>query len=52
MTSETNPDFDFRFGYTGREQDDATGLMYYRARYYQELRIDSRMHVWVENQRC
>ncbi|NEQ42461.1 MAG: RHS repeat-associated core domain-containing protein [Leptolyngbya sp. SIOISBB] len=34
VTSETNPDFDFRFGYTGREQDDATGLMYYRARYY------------------
>ncbi|NEQ42469.1 MAG: RHS repeat-associated core domain-containing protein [Leptolyngbya sp. SIOISBB] len=34
VTSETNPDFDFRFGYTGREWDDATGLMYYRARYY------------------
>ncbi|NEQ42450.1 MAG: RHS repeat-associated core domain-containing protein [Leptolyngbya sp. SIOISBB] len=34
VTSETNPDFDFRFGYTGREQDDATGLMHYRTRYY------------------
>ncbi|NEZ61835.1 RHS repeat-associated core domain-containing protein [Leptolyngbyaceae cyanobacterium CCMR0082] len=34
VTSETNPDFDVRFGYTGRERDDATGLMYYRARYY------------------
>nr|WP_250564781.1 RHS repeat-associated core domain-containing protein [Adonisia turfae] len=34
VTSETNPDIDFRFGYTGRELDEATGLMYYRARYY------------------
>ncbi|MBE9136916.1 hypothetical protein IQ254_06825 [Nodosilinea sp. LEGE 07088] len=34
VTSETNPAFDFRFGYTGRERDEATGLMYYRARYY------------------
>jgi RHS repeat-associated protein len=25
---------DFRFGYTGRELDDETGLYYYRARYY------------------
>jgi RHS repeat-associated protein len=24
----------FRYGYTGREQDDETGLNYYRARYY------------------
>ncbi|NEZ56463.1 RHS repeat-associated core domain-containing protein [Adonisia turfae] len=24
----------FRSGYTGRERDDATGLIYYRARYY------------------
>ncbi|NEQ42443.1 MAG: hypothetical protein F6K00_02325 [Leptolyngbya sp. SIOISBB] len=31
-TSETDPAFDFRFGYTGREWDEATGLMYYRAR--------------------
>nr|WP_250566064.1 RHS repeat-associated core domain-containing protein [Adonisia turfae] len=34
VTSETNPNFDFRFGYTGRERDDAAGLMYYRAHYY------------------
>ncbi|MFG6102821.1 RHS repeat-associated core domain-containing protein [Leptothoe sp. EHU-05/26/07-4] len=34
VTSETNPDFDFRFGYIGRERDDAMGLIYYRARYY------------------
>ncbi|NEZ66600.1 tandem-95 repeat protein [Leptolyngbyaceae cyanobacterium CCMR0082] len=34
VTSETNPDLDFRFGFTGREIDEATGLMYYRARYY------------------
>ncbi|WP_348918053.1 hypothetical protein [Adonisia turfae] len=34
VTSEMNPDTDFRFGYTGRERDKATGLMYYRARYY------------------
>jgi RHS repeat-associated protein len=26
--------FDFRYGYTGREQDAETGLDYYRARYY------------------
>ena len=24
----------FHFGYTGRERDEATGLMYYRSRYY------------------
>ncbi|MDV3352054.1 peroxidase family protein [Leptothoe sp. LEGE 181152] len=34
VTSETNLDIDFRFGYTGRELDDETGLMYYRARYF------------------
>jgi RHS repeat-associated protein len=34
VTSETNPSFDFRYGYTGREQDEETGLNYYRARYY------------------
>ena len=34
VTSETNTDFDFRFGYTSRERDEVTGLMYYRARYY------------------
>jgi RHS repeat-associated protein len=34
VTSETNPDFDFRFGYTGRELDEETEMMYYRARYF------------------
>ena len=34
VTSETNPGFDFRFGYTGRERDQETGLQYNRARYY------------------
>ena len=34
VTSETNPDLDFRFGYTGREWDEETGLYYYRARYF------------------
>lgn len=32
-TNETNPAVDFRFGYTGREPDEETGLIYYRARY-------------------
>jgi RHS repeat-associated protein len=34
VVSQTNPAFVFRFGYTGREQDNETGLDYYRARYY------------------
>ena len=34
MTAETNPEVDFRFGYTGREFDEESGLYYYRARYY------------------
>ena len=34
VTSETNPGFDFRYGYTGRERDKETGLQYNRARYY------------------
>jgi RHS repeat-associated protein len=34
VISESNPAFDFRFGYTGRERDEETGLMYYRARYF------------------
>ena len=34
ITSETNPEIDFRFGYTGREFDEETGQYYYRARYY------------------
>ena len=34
VTDETNSDIDFRFGYTGRETDEETGLSYYRSRYY------------------
>jgi YD repeat-containing protein len=34
VTSESDPSFDFRFGYTGRELDAETDLMYYRARYF------------------
>jgi RHS repeat-associated protein len=34
VTSESDPTFDFRFGYTGRELDEETGMMYYRARYF------------------
>jgi RHS repeat-associated protein len=34
VTSESNPSVDFRFGYTGRELDEETGLYYYRSRYY------------------
>lgn len=34
ITSQTNPTIDFRYGYTGRELDEETGLYYYRARYY------------------
>jgi RHS repeat-associated protein len=34
VTGESNPNIDFRFGYTGREFDEETGQYYYRARYY------------------
>jgi RHS repeat-associated protein len=34
VTSESNSAIDFRFGYTGREFDEETGLYYYRSRYY------------------
>jgi RHS repeat-associated protein len=34
VTSETKQNFDFRYGYTGRERDEETGLNYNRARYY------------------
>jgi RHS repeat-associated protein len=34
VTSQSNANVDFRFGYTGREFDQETGLHYYRARYY------------------
>lgn len=34
ITSETNADVNFRFGFTGRDVDEETDLYYYRARYY------------------
>jgi RHS repeat-associated protein len=34
LLTQTNPNIDFRYGYTGRELDQETGLHYYRARYY------------------
>jgi RHS repeat-associated protein len=34
VISQTRPTAFFRFGYTGRETDLESGLMYYRARYY------------------
>jgi RHS repeat-associated protein len=34
VSAQTNAAIDFRYGYTGREQDRQTGLDYYRARYY------------------
>jgi RHS repeat-associated protein len=34
VISETHPEVEFRFGYTGREPDVETGLDFYRARYY------------------
>jgi RHS repeat-associated protein len=34
VVAQTNPAVEFRYGYTGREQDGETGLDYYRARYY------------------
>jgi RHS repeat-associated protein len=34
ITSQTHPNIDTRFTYTGRELDAETGLYYYRARYY------------------
>jgi RHS repeat-associated protein len=37
VKSETNPNVDFRYGYTGRERDEETGLDYYRTRYYDSL---------------
>ncbi|MEM7758756.1 MAG: FG-GAP-like repeat-containing protein [Cyanobacteria bacterium P01_A01_bin.40] len=33
ITIESNPNVNFRFGYTGREHDEETGLDYYGARY-------------------
>jgi RHS repeat-associated protein len=34
IVNQSNPSVVFRYGYTGREQDNETGLDYYRARYY------------------
>jgi RHS repeat-associated protein len=34
VQSQSNPSVEFRYGFTGREQDGETGLDYYRARYY------------------
>jgi RHS repeat-associated protein len=34
VQSQSNPSYQLRFAYTGREQDNETGLNYYRARYY------------------
>ena len=34
VQSQSNTGVGFRYGYTGREQDNETGLDYYRARYY------------------
>jgi RHS repeat-associated protein len=34
VVSQSDATVEFRYGYTGREQDNETGLDYYRARYY------------------
>jgi RHS repeat-associated protein len=34
VVAQSSSGVDFRYGYTGREQDGETGLDYYRARYY------------------
>jgi RHS repeat-associated protein len=34
VVAQSNAGVEFRYGYTGREQDAETGLDYYRARYY------------------
>jgi RHS repeat-associated protein len=34
VTAESNSAVDHHYGYTGRERDEESGLMYYRARYY------------------
>jgi RHS repeat-associated protein len=34
VVGQSNAGVEFRYGYTGREQDGETGLDYYRARYY------------------
>jgi RHS repeat-associated protein len=37
VESQSNAGYELRFGYTGREQDNETGLDYYRARYYDSV---------------
>ncbi|MEM7594944.1 MAG: hypothetical protein AAF383_26185 [Cyanobacteria bacterium P01_A01_bin.83] len=61
ITVETNPDVNFRFGYTGREHDDETGLNYYRSRLldsilllvssYKRIKLNSgeKMSIYEEN---
>jgi RHS repeat-associated protein len=34
VVSETNPNVEFAFGFTGRERDESTGQSFHRARYY------------------
>ncbi|MBC6419043.1 MAG: hypothetical protein GDA44_09775, partial [Prochloron sp. SP5CPC1] len=41
VIEESNPGVDFRYGFTGRELDPITGLVYYRARYYDGERFIS-----------
>ncbi len=41
VIEESNPGVDFRYGFTGRELDPETGLVYYRARYYDGERFIS-----------
>ncbi len=42
VTSETSPSVDFDYGFTGRERDESTGLVYHRARYG-----DPDTHTWL-----
>jgi RHS repeat-associated protein len=53
VTSELNGSVDFRFGYTGRERDEETGLYYYRARYYDaavgEFLGEDPMSFWADD---
>ena len=41
VIEESNPGVEFRYGFTGRELDPETGLLYYRARYYDGERFIS-----------
>jgi RHS repeat-associated protein len=44
VVSETAASVDFRFGFTGRERDEESGLNYHRARYY-----DTATGRWLSN---